>query len=86
MTKITVTQNDIKLGEAGNCRACPIARATRRALHRHILVDEDSITIGRPGEGGKEYQLPPSAQKFIERFDSGKPVRPITFLVGKRLA
>ena len=76
---ITVTQEDIDQGIRESYYSCPIARAAERALKWRVMVYTDTILVG---DSGCDYKLPESAQEFISRFDTGKPVKPFSFEVG----
>lgn len=76
---ITVTADDIAQGEAGNCKACPIASAMRRELLRgvEVLAHTWCFSSGEP----TSRRLPTLAVEFIKSFDSGEPVKPFSFTV-----
>lgn len=87
MTTITVTQEDIDLGEAANCCLCPIARATRRAFKaRTVNVTGRLYVYFKPTSLENLnplsiYALPPEAEQFVADFDNGKGVEPFEFEV-----
>ncbi len=76
MKRISVTAQNIKKAVPGDCCNCPIALALLRATGREIKVSSAVFY-----DWGKEIKvvIPPKVRKFIELFDSGKPVKPITF-------
>ena len=81
--KIEVTQTDINRGDQGNAEACAIARAIKRTMGDHPIVD-DGFTV-EVGKKQHYYTFPQKAQAFIERFDEDKKlVKPFSF-VAKRV-
>lgn len=79
-TKPSVTAEDISEGESCSCRGCPIARAIARVLVPGVDVKVGpSVAALRSRDVVWELLLPSEAQRFIFRFDSGKPVEPLTF-------
>lgn len=81
---INVTARDIKLGERGECRRCPIARAMKRILPRKY----QSISAGEFTLRGyntlRRYLMactPTRAVHFIRMFDAGYEVKPLKFSV-----
>lgn len=77
--KIKVTEKHIKSGARGKMNYCPIALALAESGWRTPYV---LPTEARKGKYGKIRQLPRSAQRFISRFDSSKPVKPFNFMIG----
>ena len=72
---ISVTALDITRGNKGGSTNCPIARATRRCGRtKHVSVGATGITVG---EG--RYNLPKTAQRFVQDFDNELPVKPFSF-------
>lgn len=62
---IAVTEDDIKNGERKNMGFCPIALAVKRAFSvDHVRVFNDYVQVQTV-----QYDLPLSAQGFVERFD-----------------
>ena len=88
MTKrklINVTKEDIEFGERGKHCECPIARAVRRAFRTREPVGvryEEGIFVG---DIDSEYMwradATPQLQRFIKRFDTGKPVEPFKAVI-----
>lgn len=73
--KFNVLKKDIRLGLPGNPRECPVSRAIRRKLKdSKVSVIGHYIRIN-----GEEVNAPKSVQRFVDRFDGSKPVRPFTF-------
>ena len=80
--KISVTEQDIKKGFVGECRACPIALAIERATGRvGVAVARTYVNLGEIRATGYHdlADLPESARSFIQRFDSRNPVEPFEF-------
>lgn len=77
---IKVTATDIRLGRPEKPSLCPIARATTRTLkgNKRVFVDGLEIEV-RAGRAEIYYSLTKRAQKFVERFDARKSVKPFEF-------
>lgn len=89
---ITVTLEDIANGKRDNCGYCPIALAMDRELGGQnwaafcLLSSCPTPVVGDKSEKPEHargdyiaYETPPIAQKFINDFDMGRPVRPFSF-------
>jgi hypothetical protein len=74
---VRVTQKNIDEGSANSCDKCPIALALRDLGHE-FDVTADYIF---DGPGRFIAALPARAVHFIEDFDLGREVAPITFRV-----
>ncbi len=79
--KISVTQEDIDRGNPGMCPTCPVAIAANRILHPYKCA---VMPIGNGSEmalalNGEVYDLPKKVFVFVDRFDWGKPVKPLSF-------
>ncbi len=66
--RIEVTAEDIERGAAGNCLACPVARAIFRLTDKAIAVLPDSFY--RNGIKPIRRPLPAAVRAFIQRFDA----------------
>ena len=85
--KITVTQRDIdlarkRLADKGNediCLNCPVALAIKGKTHKNVSAGEKTVRLYKTGGASKVYRLPAVATKFIQSFDNGKAVKPISF-------
>lgn len=90
--KIKVTKQDIKDGNPDNCKECAIACAIQRTLGIDMYKNTMGIYNTLDGEGyllGKDQlnfeekpisePFPPKVTKFIQDFDAGKVVKPISF-------
>lgn len=85
--KVEVTERDIKRGVKGDCEACPIALATKRALRnnglrryaKYVSVAED-VFASTLTDDCMSANYPQKAGDFITLFDNGGPeaVKPIT--------
>lgn len=72
---VSVTHDDILLGQTGSEEWCPIARAVRRVLPgRRIRVIDKFVRV----DDGHAW-LPGEAQEFVELFDAGCEVHPFDF-------
>ena len=84
---VRVTAEDIANGVAGNPYRCPIALAIKRTFpsENYVGVSRESVTFGIRWLNSQGVDLPISARKFIQRFDStqyGGPalsVKPFNF-------
>lgn len=73
--RVKVLPRDIENGMRVSCTDCPIARAVKRAVkHTRVRVMSNHVTVG-----ARYYPLPAVARRFVDRFDMGRPVKPITF-------
>ena len=75
---VKVTQEHIDKGRRRATSACPIALALKEQLGHEVVVGEFSTYIGINSDS---IPLPRSAQRFVARFDRGKPVKPFNFRV-----
>lgn len=70
-----MTQEDIDEGEVKKPANDPVARCIRRHVpDRPVYALNQYIRIGR-----KDYETPTKVLFFIQRFDRGEKVKPITF-------
>lgn len=81
--KIKVTETDIAKGRKKQCKRCPIALAARRA--GVIRPEVDPWTMSARSKRGHDAgwffcSLPKKARHFVERFDDGLEVKPISFV------
>lgn len=75
--KVKVTQEDIQHGERESMEACPIGQALRRRYAEvRVCVNHVFLDTGRTGQ---IVALPKEAQRFIQRFDAKRDVKPFTF-------
>lgn len=76
---IDVTEDDIILGGKGGGK-CPITLASNRLLpDQKVWTGKHHLWFDTPKEH-MIYTLPPEACQFIEDFDSGKSVKPFSFV------
>jgi hypothetical protein len=75
--KIHVTKKDIEDGIKKSCIKCPITLVIRRETGKCYRVRSNYVLWSH----WQLIKLPESAQVFIARVDSGKPVRPFTFSI-----
>lgn len=86
-TKIRVTEEHIANGIRSNTESCPVALAILDATGWNKGdVDVGGETIDRvegmfPNWNFTHYHCPKKVQKFVDRFDEGKPVRPFSFVL-----
>lgn len=79
---IHVTEKDIENGERGSYCNCPIALAVKRAFRRNSL--DENVTVRHEfamvGDSHDDLcwiaMLPKSCDRFVDRFDAGKTVKP----------
>jgi hypothetical protein len=80
--KIRVTQDDIDKGIQSNCVECPVARALNRAGIKGLVASSFvSVVSVNDGPAGFFAELPRSANRFIERFDNYREVKPFNFFL-----
>jgi hypothetical protein len=76
--KIHITTQHIRNGTRESPTSCPIALAVREQLQlkesQWVEVDDYQICLNDAA-----YYLSPKACKFVENFDSNKPVKPFSF-------
>lgn len=73
---IQVTVDDIKHGQCGNCRFCPIGRAIERATGRIPWVSGEACKL--KGICGV-FRLPLSCLDFVLDFDAHRKVQAFSF-------
>ena len=73
---IKVTAKDIESGKREQSGFCPVALALRRTF-REARVWKDELWLG----SNRSIPTPRAAASFIERFDDGKKVKPMSFVV-----
>jgi hypothetical protein len=73
---VAVTAEDIEQGRLGDSAFCPIVLALIRKMGSAIFVSVGSYraTVGRA-----DYDLSAPARRFVNRFDTERPVQPATF-------
>lgn len=86
---ITVTSEDIRLGEPNSAWRDPVCRAVCRLLGAPVAIDlmdarasVDASGLDIWAETGSDsvtYLLPDEAVAFLEALDAGADVRPFTF-------
>lgn len=81
LLKIKVTGEDIEKGRPRNGERCPIARAAKRVLKKVSSVSEHNIIFHHTTDNAGDCQLPRAANRFVNRFDDDKTVKPFTFQV-----
>ncbi len=85
--KIEVTAKHIKKGKKKQCGECPIALAMLDAGMEEPRVYADIAYSGsfadNPEFGHRQnWDLPRSAQRFVQSFDAGRPTaKPFTFFL-----
>ena len=83
--KIEITQDCIKRGKRGKGSECPTALAMIDTGLLEVSVGTFRAYYdtkdGCVSHLRKEKRLPKKIQNFIKRFDNGKPVKPISFLL-----
>jgi hypothetical protein len=82
--KIKVTKEHISRGGiyGGGSRDCPIALAVKELMPKHkareVRVGPANIRLTR---SIKRYPFSLPVERFIQRFDAGVRVKPITFVI-----
>lgn len=83
--KITVTSDDIRLGQRFLSCACPVARAVRQAAGvRWVTVGLSYITWRDASGAFYQTQTPRRVARLIKAFDAGEPVQPFSFLLREK--
>lgn len=81
--RINVTRQDILTGKPGEILDCPVQHALRRRVKPEygVAVGGFSMFIDDHSTGGIHYRgsLPGKVTDWINRFDSGELMHPITF-------
>ena len=78
--RVTVKAKHIRLGKAGAIKACPMALALKE---QYECIGDEFISVGfeRATVKDTRYALSKTAARFVNRFDTGKPVKPATFVL-----
>jgi hypothetical protein len=77
---IKVTLKDIEAGIRASAYGCPVARAVKRAFPKARYVSW-GIFSGMASDVAGYWELTPVSKrprKFVDAFDSGKKVKPIS--------
>lgn len=88
MEKLTVeiTERHIKKGKVGDHFQCPIALAIRSLGILGVNVSAFGSAYFTVKGAHYTVKLPKKAQTFINKFDSGKPVKPFSFIARPKAA
>lgn len=73
--KITVTRQDIEQGIMDDAHSCPVALAVSRAMPGWSV----GVAACHVRTGNTIWLLPHRVTRWIDHFDSGDDVAPITF-------
>lgn len=76
---IQVTQDDIDLGEPGNCDRCPGALALNHQLGGQWSVFDDLLWRFTDDGPCDEFEIPRELRDFADDFDNLRPVSPFSF-------
>jgi len=79
---VHVKKRHIKFGEPSCSSRCPVALAINvvDGFNKEVLVSpKDKDLRGGIKIGNKHYHAPRSVERFVNRFDKGKPVKPFNF-------
>ena len=79
--KIHVRQEDIDAGEKGRAWECPIALALRRECKTRRITVGMSDVSWEVDDSHYLAELSKRARAFVRAFDSGRTVRPFTFVL-----
>lgn len=80
---IQVKQIDINSGVRKKAQYCPIARALKRHGFKHVSVGFVYMTYVS-NTVYYSVTLPKRVRTFINRFDTGRPVKPFSFKIEVR--
>jgi len=81
--RIKVTKADIKRGIKRSCSACPVTLAVKRYVKNKFFVSSSPYSISL---GSVHYEIPRVARDFINAFDRGMLVEPMTFELSKLIS
>tara|TARA_R100000306_G_C4348311_1_gene128799 strand:- start:646 stop:990 length:345 start_codon:yes stop_codon:yes gene_type:complete len=74
LTELTVTQTDIEIGTARNCRLCPLAQAFYRTTGCYeVSVSNDDIAVWHTDElsaADEVYEVTQEMLRFMHAIDS----------------
>lgn len=73
---VEVTQDDIHMGQRGDCSACPIALALNRRTNRKWNVGRLYASLA---DGKWSIDTPDEVRDFVDAFDYRNPVTPFSF-------
>lgn len=77
--RVTITRDDIRRGTRRSPFSCPIARALKREHGIIAGVGITSVETLQPISKWKlRAELSLKAERFVNDFDEGKPVKPFT--------
>lgn len=83
--RIIINQSCIDKGKKGSVSKCPIALAMKNVGLKNVEVGIVDVDYNPDSKQGyywrRNKRLPKKIQNFIERFDKGKSVRPIDFII-----
>ena len=85
--KIKVTEEDIKNGNRRDNESCAIAQAIKRTIPdaTQFSVGRDTVYIHDSATGKYRWYITSiRAKRFINKFDSGKTVKPSNFILSRR--
>ena len=87
--EVSITAEDIQAGHPRNPWLCPLALAVRRAVHAKfpgldwwIGVSPSLLRVASfplNGDSWAVFPVPGAAQVFIQQYDGGNSVQPVTF-------
>lgn len=77
--RVKVTKRDIKLGLREDMTRCPVALALHHRKFKAANVCYNLISLDGLWYRPESIPSPKSVERFVKRFDAGKPVRPFSF-------
>lgn len=81
---VKVKSSDIKQGVRLDSTKCPIARSLRRIFpKRGVSVYGAEAYVKAHNGDTRAFLLPYDARNFIDAFDSGRKVSPLSFVITK---
>lgn len=86
--KIEITKKDIACGKRRDGKTCPISLAVRRKLklaYGQVHVTTYSARFDSAEIETRNVLLPKKAEKFISKFDNNEPVKPFSFVLGRKI-
>jgi len=84
--KIKVTAEHIDKGKRNNCRECPVALAIKEQLNLpyDMQVGTLGVNIFYEKHTCTKYMLSRAAERFINKFDGRKDVKPFNFVMTEK--
>lgn len=76
---VSVTKDHIKKGVKSEKDCCPMALAMKDAGCKDVIVDRTAMFFRETNGDENAIVLPDDVKRFVDDFDRGMKVKPITF-------